>query len=1189
MAQRRDNVAIHDIAVQILGREARTHEEVELLAQLRAEAAEGAAGAKAAAKAGDSGAHAPYAPYAPYPAIDAPDFAPRLISKREFLEHQGSTADKKESRAKGKDDKEQAQAAWNGRCQRSGVSGFELTHVQIAVRNFLSPGTPYNGLLLFHGVGVGKTCAAVTVAEQYANNKSNNGIRNGILVLTRPGLRENFRKTIFDAAKVSRRPDGSLDYDRATQCTGTTYTDRVHDRRSLTLEQVEARVARLVRARYTFMGFGEFASVVASVAAGAAGEGGGAGGAALAAARLRERFSDMVIIVDEAHNLRTGGIDGNGETRGKRVTPALRRVLRCADNVKLLMLTATPMFNRASDVLDLVNLLLVNDKRPALRPRDIFDTDGALARPEGEAKLRLACQGYISYMRGDDPFSFPLRLAPSDSGDKDVMVRSPTVDIRGVAIPAERRLRYLEVVGSPLGEAQKDVYMRIEARMRELDEGDDDKLEEDNDEGERGEGERLKKPDNKTPFFVSMQASNIVYPRGASFFSAFKRVGDRSTQFEYHEGVPAFLSPKAIGAYAPKIGAVARRIASCQGVAMVYSRFVWDGLVPLALALEHMGFARFEAPPLLRVPLSGGGKEKQQRPRFVYAIISATRSIKSDEQRTIAALISSANREGAVIKAVLVSDSGSEGLDLRFVREVHVLEPWYHVNKLEQVIGRASRFCSHRDLPLEQRNITVYLHAATRPRGEGWGLPDTETVDLRAYRVAETKQVHILEVERILRASAFDCALNDSRMRRDADTGTRIDVVTSQGVWLRQVTLGRPARLAEPPTTEVQQPRCYGMPPSSKLRQDDSTYDPERHAFHRSTYRQLISSFFAATGRVSATHAELWEYVRDAYVVQRGDDPDRDRMSSELDAMLIGRVEVKGPRGDRRGTIIQRAARYLFQPSDEETHVLSDWDRGSGRGADAAPNVLDAETLMLSPPPLLQQPRTPLSPKTTQKSSIVAAVAAITRVENASAQLLSASRLPAAEYGGAAIDAAIDRMSRRRLLELCAVCSSLSPKEVAELPKHLRHVRGRVCASLKSANLIAACAQTGSAASAAGRRDVQASVVGAVIHPRVGGGGRPVFKVLDVALAERVAGSGQNKRPEGNRNLADGGRGSGCVCHQSSVLTSGVLRSLIDSVTTDSKVISRMDTDKRSLCQAYELMLRRHDPSAILRPGADRP
>jgi hypothetical protein len=43
------------------------------------------------------------------------------------------------------------------------------------------------------------------------------------------------------------------------------------------------------------------------------------------------------------------------------------------------------------------------------------------------------------------------------------------------------------------------------------------------------------------------------------------------------------------------------------------------------------------------------------------------------------------NSHGALIKALLVSKTGAEGLDLKWVRETHALEPYWDRARLDQV------------------------------------------------------------------------------------------------------------------------------------------------------------------------------------------------------------------------------------------------------------------------------------------------------------------------------------------------------------------------------------------------------------------------------------------------------------------------------------------------------------------------
>ena len=91
---------------------------------------------------------------------------------------------------------------------------------------------------------------------------------------------------------------------------------------------------------------------------------------------------------------------------------------------------------------------------------------------------------------------------------------------------------------------------------------------------------------------------------------------------------------------------------------------------------------------------------------------------------------------GEKIKVVLISQSGSEGIDFKAIRQVHILEPWYNMNRLEQVIGRAVRNLSHKWLPLKKRNVQIFLHGTVLDE------ETNESADVYIYRIAEYKARH---------------------------------------------------------------------------------------------------------------------------------------------------------------------------------------------------------------------------------------------------------------------------------------------------------------------------------------------------------------------------------------------------------------------------------------------------------------
>ena len=68
------------------------------------------------------------------------------------------------------------------------------------------------------------------------------------------------------------------------------------------------------------------------------------------------------------------------------------------------------------------------------------------------------------------------------------------------------------------------------------------------------------------------------------------------------------------------------------------------------------------------------------------------------------------NLYGEVIKLLMITSSGAEGISLKNVRYVHILEPYWHHVRINQVIGRARRICSHSELPKELQTVDVFLY-----------------------------------------------------------------------------------------------------------------------------------------------------------------------------------------------------------------------------------------------------------------------------------------------------------------------------------------------------------------------------------------------------------------------------------------------------------------------------------------------
>ena len=150
----------------------------------------GGAGEKDALESKDDTAFSDYVEgqFGLYPDLDDPRFHEKLFHKLEFAENkQLSLAQLKEK----------ADTICNPNAE------FELSPVQRFVSRYLSAQCPYQSALLYHGVGVGKTCAAISIAESYLHIFPNKKV----IIVAPPNIQPNFRRTIFDIDSVKISED----------------------------------------------------------------------------------------------------------------------------------------------------------------------------------------------------------------------------------------------------------------------------------------------------------------------------------------------------------------------------------------------------------------------------------------------------------------------------------------------------------------------------------------------------------------------------------------------------------------------------------------------------------------------------------------------------------------------------------------------------------------------------------------------------------------------------------------------------------------------------------------------------------------------------------------------------------------------------------------------------------------------
>ena len=122
--------------------------------------------------------------------------------------------------------------------------------------------------------------------------------------------------------------------------------------------------------------------------------------------RLRSEFDNRLIIIDEVHNIRIADDNEN-----KKVAIFLEYLVKAAENLRLLFLSATPMYNSYKEIIWLLNIMNINDKRAKVETKNVFDSNGNF-KEKGEELLIRKATGYISFVRGENPYTFPYRVYP---------------------------------------------------------------------------------------------------------------------------------------------------------------------------------------------------------------------------------------------------------------------------------------------------------------------------------------------------------------------------------------------------------------------------------------------------------------------------------------------------------------------------------------------------------------------------------------------------------------------------------------------------------------------------------------------------------------------------------------------------------------------------------------------------------
>lgn len=514
---------------------------------------------------------------------------------------------------------------------------FKLQIPQEFLGEYINPKTPYRGLLVYHGIGSGKTCTAITICLHFAGKYP-------ILVVLPASLMGNFRSEL------------------RSQCAGDKYISKKDrellaklDPTSFEYQEIIDKSDKAIDKDFTIYSYNKFSNLIK--------EG------------KKPNLDNTLMVIDEVHNM----ISEDG-TYYKQLTDLVKNA---PQTFRLVIMTATPIFDKPSELALTLNLLRRDVQLPTGRAfkeqyiETIQTKKGETYKAVNLDMIKSFAKGYVSYYRGAPPYTYPK-------------ARYHNVDVK----MSDKQLKLYKKV------LKKEVSS---TKITDYAEG-----------------------TIPTNFFIGVRMiSNIVYPNNEVRELGYQSMKSR----DYDEDKLKILSPKFL--------TLLKRLNKSKRTSFVYSNFKgYNGIAGIKAMLDAHGYKDYL--------VHGKGPKR-------YAIWSGDQ--KQRDRDNIKAVFNNINNaDGKYIKVLLGSPSIKEGVSLLRVEDVHLVDPYWNVSRMMQIIGRGIRFCSHKDVKKEDRYVNVFYYRSTHPSIK-------VSIDEYIYMMAKNKKELNDSFELAIQEAAIDCEL----------------------------------------------------------------------------------------------------------------------------------------------------------------------------------------------------------------------------------------------------------------------------------------------------------------------------------------------------------------------------------------------------------------------------------------------
>lgn len=674
-----------------------------------------------------------------YPQPEDEEFLTKIYKKREFNYH-------KIPRREKMTDYNEISNYRNTICK----GDFKLREQQNILANFLSPYTPYQGVLVIHGTGTGKTCSAISIAEQFKDQIKRYGtkiyvltfgtngketIKNELLFCTGETYLTN-KESLNQLSKDENSLERRIGLNNALQfyklLSYKTFHRKVLGEKIRIVDKKEGEKSK-ISYKKTTEGEIEREVVIDKIT----------------------NMNNSVLIVDEAHNLTDNEI---GE--------ALKKIIKNSTNLRVVLLTATPMKNLADDIVDLLNYIRPKDDK-LLRDK-IFTSEKNFEmkfKEGGIEYLKKKSKGYVSFFRGNRPYTFADRV---DKGViPDGLLVTPV--IRCFMLPfqldkyEETEKEFQDGLDRQSSAAANFVLPALNKDGKKLvgvysNDGLDVVLSQLN-----SMGDILRKKINEVLFKGKLPADiekNFIYKSDKNNLSGHFLKLEYLSNFsvKFHHALKK-INKLVDGKKGAATAFVYCNLTRAGGILIFQEILLQNGYLEYqenykdydikedtldavtGLTFLEMKKQKKEFYPATFLTITGGSDEMDEMPE--------------EKQRYIREVFNNnENINGSRLKLILGSRVMNEGVTLVNTKEIHILDVHYNLGKVDQVIGRAIRECKHIDAITDDYkfpSVNVYRYVVS--------LKGKLSTDEILYQKAEKKYFLVKKVEHVLKEVAVDCPL----------------------------------------------------------------------------------------------------------------------------------------------------------------------------------------------------------------------------------------------------------------------------------------------------------------------------------------------------------------------------------------------------------------------------------------------